>query len=176
MQNIPSISVDVDGNISLRGSENVMVLINGKPTALMGTNRAAVLQQMPASSIERIEVITNPSAKFKPDGTSGIINIVIKKNKSVGFNGTIMSNVGNDERFNGNIIANYNSGKVNIFGSYGIRQDDRLRYTLDTRKRTDLLTNIISYTDMDAQEKSRPISHIINSGIDFKINDHNQFG
>jgi outer membrane receptor protein involved in Fe transport len=176
MQNVPSLAVDIDGNISLRGSDNVIVLINGKPSALMGTNRAAVLQQMPANSIERIEVITNPSAKFKPDGTSGIINIVLKKNKSLGFNGTILSNIGNEGRYNGNVIANYNSGKVNVFGSYSIRQDDRLRYTLDSRKRTDSTTNLLSYTNMDAQEKSRPISHIFNSGIDFKINDHNDFG
>jgi outer membrane receptor protein involved in Fe transport len=176
MQNVPSISVDIDGNISLRGSENVMVLINGKPSALMGTNRAAVLQQMPASSIERIEVITNPSAKFKPDGTSGIINIVIKKNKSLGLNGTIQANAGNDQRYNGNVIANYNSGKVNVFGSYSIRQDDRLRYTLDNRKQTDLSSKEVSYTNMDADEKSRPLSHIINSGVDFKINDHNGIG
>ena len=176
MQNVPSVSVDIDGNISLRGSESVMVLINGKPSALMGTNRAAVLQQMPANSIERIEVITNPSAKFKPDGTSGIINIVLKKNKSLGLNGTILSNIGNEGRYNGNVIANYNSGKVNVFGSYSIRQDDRFRYTLDSRKRTDSTTNLLSYTNMDAQEKSRPISHIINTGFDFKINDHNDIG
>ena len=176
MQNVPSLSVDIDGNLGLRGSENVMVLINGKPSALMGTNRAAVLQQMPANSIERIEVITNPSAKFKPDGTSGIINIVLKKNKSLGLNGTILANAGNDERYNGNIIANYNSGKVNVFGSYSIRQDDRIRYTQDSRKRTDLTTNAVDYTNMDSRETSRPISHIINSGIDFKINDNNEIG
>ncbi len=81
LQNVPSVQVDLDGNVSLRGSDNVMFLINGKPSTLMGTNRAAVLQQMPASSIEKIEIITNPSAKYKPDGTSGIINIVLKKKK-----------------------------------------------------------------------------------------------
>lgn len=176
MQNVPSLSVDIDGNLSLRGSDNVIVLINGKPSALMGTNRAAVLQQMPANSIERIEVITNPSAKFKPDGTSGIINIVLKKNKGLGLNGTIMANAGNDDRYNGNVVANYNTGKVNVFGSYSIRQDDRLRYTMDSRKRTDPATGIVDYTNMYAHEKARPISNIINSGIDFKINDHNDFG
>ena len=176
MQNVPSLSVDIDGNLSLRGSDNVIVLINGKPSALMGTNRAAVLQQMPANSIERIEVITNPSAKFKPDGTSGIINIVLKKNKGLGLNGTIMANGGNDDRYNGNVVANYNTGKVNVFGSYSVRQDDRLRYTSDSRKRTDLTTNVVDYTYMDAREKARPISNIFNSGIDFKINDHNDFG
>lgn len=176
MQNVPSLSVDIDGNLSLRGSDNVIVLINGKPSAMMGTNRAAVLQQMPANSIERIEVITNPSAKFKPDGTSGIINIVLKKDKGLGMNGTIMANVGNDNRYNGNVAANYNTGKVNVFGSYSIRQDDRLRYTLDSRKRTDPTTSVIDYTNMYSYEKARPISNIISSGIDFKINDHNQIG
>ncbi len=176
IQNVPSITVDIDGNISLRGSENVMVLINGKPSALMGTNRAAVLQQMPASSIERIEVITNPSAKFKPDGTSGIINIVVKKNKNLGMNGTIQANAGNEHRYNGNIIANVNSGKVNVFGSYSIRQDDRIRYTLDSRKRTDPETQVVDYTNMDATEHSRPISNIINCGIDYTMNDQNEIG
>jgi outer membrane receptor protein involved in Fe transport len=176
MQNVPSLAIDIDGNISLRGSENVMVLINGKPSALMGTNRAAVLQQMPASSIERIEVITNPSAKFKPDGTSGIINIVLKKNKSLGMNGTIQANAGNDQRYNGNMIANYNSGKVNVYGSYSIRQDDRMRYTIDSRKRTDPLTNEVDYTNMNATEHSRPVSNIVNGGIDYSINDQNELG
>ncbi len=176
MQNVPSISVDIEGNISLRGSENVMVLINGKPSALMGTNRAAVLQQMPASSIERIEVITNPSAKFKPDGTSGIINIVVKKNKNLGMNGTVQANAGNEKRYNGNVIANFNTGKMNVYGSYSLRQDDRIRYTLDSRKRTDPLTKVVDYTMMDATEHSRPISHILNGGIDFSLNDKNEIG
>lgn len=176
MQNVPSLTVDIDGNISLRGSENVMVLINGKPSALMGTNRAAVLQQMPASSIERIEVITNPSAKFKPDGISGIINIVLKKNKSLGMNATVQANTGNEQRYNGNIIANYNSGKVNIYGSYNIRQDDRMRYTLDNRKRTDPETNEVDYTAMDATEHARPRSIIVNGGIDYILNDQHEMG
>ena len=121
MQNIPSLQVDIDGNVSLRGSENVTILIDGKPSAIMNLNRAAALQQIPASSIDKIEVITNPSAKFKPDGTSGIINIVLKKNKSLGFNGNITANVGNQERYNGNFLVNYNPGKVNIFWEYRIQ-------------------------------------------------------
>ena len=80
LKNIPSVEVDIDGTVNLRGSSDVMILINGRPSPLMGRSRAEVLQQLPANSIERIEVITNPSARFKPDGTSGIINIVLKKN------------------------------------------------------------------------------------------------
>ena len=76
LKNIPSVEVDIEGNVSLRGTGEVMILINGRPSPLMGKNQAEALQQIPANSIERIEVITNPSARFRPDGTSGIINIV----------------------------------------------------------------------------------------------------
>jgi outer membrane receptor protein involved in Fe transport len=176
MQNIPSLTVDIDGVVSLRGSSSVMILINGKPSALMGANRAAVLQQMPANTIERIEVITNPSAKFKPDGTSGIINIVLKKNKFLGFNGTVTANAGNDNRYNGNIIANYNPGKLNISGSYSIRQDDRIRYTNDFRTRTDTTTDTKTYSTINTNDHSRPLSHIISTGLDYKIDEKNSLG
>ena len=98
LQNIPSVSVDVDGNVSLRGSQNVMIMINGKTSSIMDKNSATVLDEMPANSIERIEVITNPSASFKPDGTSGIINIVLKKNTGTGINSNITFNLGNKNR------------------------------------------------------------------------------
>ncbi|MDP4289774.1 MAG: carboxypeptidase-like regulatory domain-containing protein, partial [Bacteroidota bacterium] len=95
LQNIPSVEVGIDGNVSLRGSENVMILINGKTSMLTMANRADILSQLPANTVDRIEVITNPSAKYKPDGTSGIINIVLKKNTNTGLNGTLVANAGN---------------------------------------------------------------------------------
>lgn len=176
LQNVPSVQVDIDGNVSLRGSDNVMILINGKPSALMGANRAAVLQQMPANSIDKIEIITNPSAKYKPDGTSGIINIVLKKNKSLGLNGSVSANAGNDERYNGNVMINYNPGKLNIYGSYSIRQDDRLRYTTDFRRRTKLNTDSVTYSNLNSTDHARPISNILHTGADYKFNDHNRIG
>jgi outer membrane receptor protein involved in Fe transport len=178
MQNIPSVTVDIDGVISLRGSSSVMILINGKPSALMGANRAAVLQQMPANTIEKIEVITNPSAKYKPDGTSGIINIVLKKNKFLGFNGTATANAGTDDRYNGNIVANYNPGKLNISGSYSVRQDDRIRFTDDSRYRLNSIIPIdtLSRSTLNVNDHSRPLSHIVSSGIDYRINDNNTVG
>jgi outer membrane receptor protein involved in Fe transport len=176
LQNVPSVQVDIDGNVSLRGSDNVMFLINGKPSSLMGTNRAAVLQQMPASSIEKIEIITNPSAKYKPDGTSGIINIVLKKDKSLGLNGQASVNAGNDNRYNANFSVNYNPGKLNVFGSYSIRQDERLRYTDDNRKHFISNTDTISYIHVLSRDYSRPLSHIVRVGADYKINSHNTLG
>jgi outer membrane receptor protein involved in Fe transport len=175
LQNVPSVQVDLDGNVSLRGSDNVMFLINGKPSSLMGTNRAAVLQQMPASSIEKIEIITNPSAKYKPDGTSGIINIVLKKDKNLGLNGQASVNAGNNNRYNGNFSLNYNPGKLNVFGSYSIRQDERLRYSDDSRKHF-ISSDTINYTHVVSRDLSRPLSHIIQTGVDYKINTHNSIG
>ena len=175
MQNIPSVQVDMEGNVSLRGSENVTILIDGKPSAMMKINRAAVLQQMSASSIEKIEIITNPSAKFKPDGTSGIINIVLKKNKNLGLNGVVTANLGNQNRRNFNVLANYNPGKLNVFGSFGIRQDNRARINNITTTAYDSL-KVPSYSKTNSFAKSNPVSYIASTGFDYKFNDKNQFG
>jgi outer membrane receptor protein involved in Fe transport len=150
-----------------------MFLINGKPSALMGANRAAVLEQIPASSIEKIEIITNPSAKYKPDGTSGIINLVLKKDKDPGLNGLVSANAGNDNRYNGNLSLNFNPGKFNIFGSYSIRQDERLRYTDDYREHYLPDSDSIIYTHVVSKDLSRPLSHIIHAGGEYKFNPHN---
>jgi len=95
LTNVPSVSVDTDGTVSMRGSTNVKFLINGKPSALLGIDDGAnALQSIPADQIERIEVITNPSSKFEASGTSGILNIILKKNKKVGFNGSVVGSLG----------------------------------------------------------------------------------
>ena len=91
LENIPSVDVDQEGNISLRNSEDVEIWINGKPAGLNSENRGQVLQQMPAGTIEKIELITNPSAKYSPEGTSGIINLVMKKDRSAGYYGSIQA-------------------------------------------------------------------------------------
>ncbi|TXI90170.1 MAG: TonB-dependent receptor [Chryseobacterium sp.] len=95
LTNVPSVSVDTDGTVSMRGSTNVKFLINGKPSALLGIDDGAnALQSIPADQIERIEVITNPSSKFEASGTSGILNIILKKSKKVGFNGSVVGSLG----------------------------------------------------------------------------------
>ncbi|AZA83055.1 TonB-dependent receptor [Chryseobacterium lactis] len=95
LTNVPSVSVDTDGTVSMRGSTNVKFLINGKPSALLGIDDGAnALQSIPADQIERIEVITNPSSKFEASGTSGILNIILKKNKKIGFNGSVVGTLG----------------------------------------------------------------------------------
>ncbi len=117
--NIPSVSVDVEGAISLRGNDNVRVLINGKPSALAGFGSTDVLQQLPADAIEKVEVITSPSARYDAEGTAGILNIVLKKEKTLGINGSINTTVG--VPFNARATTNFNirTEKFNIFNTLG---------------------------------------------------------
>ncbi|GAA4407618.1 outer membrane beta-barrel family protein [Nibrella viscosa] len=128
LQNVPSVTVDVDGTLSLRGSSNVIVLINGKPSGLTGLDRQAVLEQVPASNIERIEVITNPSARYDADGGGGIINIVLKKERAPGLNGNVQVNVGTRDKYNASVNLNYRVNKLNLFGSYNFRDERRFSY------------------------------------------------
>jgi len=177
LQNIPSVQVDIEGNVSLRGSENVLILVNGKSSNLMGANRAAVLEQLPADAIDKIEVITNPSAKFKPDGTGGIINITLKNKHDSGYSGNVRVTAGNDSRYNASVTANFNPGKYNVFGMYSIRKDDRPRYNEETRTEIDELTGKpTSTTYQHTEEYARPLSHIARLGVDYKLNDQNKVG
>jgi len=173
LQTIPSISVDMDGNISLRGSGNVTILINGRPS-VMATS--ANLLQMPASLIEKIEVITNPSAKYKPDGTAGIINIILKKEQKTGFNSILGANVGAMSRFNANLQLNYNHKKVNLFGSYGYRQDYRLRTSALRSQTNDTIIHNSVYFAQVSNGFARPISHLGQIGIDWAISDMDEAG
>ena len=176
LKNIPSVEVDIEGNISLRGSGDVMILINGKPSPLMGRNKAEVLQQLPANTIERIEVITNPSARFRPDGTSGIINIVLKRNTKTGLNGTVIGNIGNRDRGNGSINLNLRKGKVNSFINYNIRQEERNRYGRIERENYDSSGKVDGYYNEISNLKSRPLSHFITAGFELFPDPKNTLG
>jgi outer membrane receptor protein involved in Fe transport len=125
LQNVPSVQTDVDGNVSLRGSTGVKVLIDGKPSLIAGGDIAQILQSIPASSIESVEVITNPSAKYDAEGQSGIINIVLKRNKKLGLNGNIGLTAGNRDNYNGNASLSFQNNKINLYGNYGYRYGNR---------------------------------------------------
>jgi len=120
LDNVPSVTVDVEGNISLRGNESVRILINGKPSALSGLSPEA-LQQLPAESIEKVEVITNPSARYDAEGTAGILNIILKQSKTAGLNGSFSLNVGNPDSYGGNVSLNLRRNKFNIFTNTSYR-------------------------------------------------------
>lgn len=120
LQNAPSIKVDIEGNVSLRGNSNFTVLIDNRPTVLDATE---ALEQVPASTIQDIEIITNPSAKYDPEGTAGIINIITKKRTLEGINGISHLNVGLDEKYGGDLLLNFRNEKFNVFvgGDYNKR-------------------------------------------------------
>ena len=121
LDNVPSIEVDNDGNVSLRGNSSVEVWINGKASGLTSDNRAQILQQLPAESIERVEVIDNPSAKFSAEGSAGIINIVLKKDRKAGYYGSVQA--GGDTRGGANTSfnVNYNSRLIDSYLNIGYR-------------------------------------------------------
>ena len=130
LNNIPSIEVDNDGKVSLRGDGNVTILIDGRPSSLTGGNGKSMLDALPAGSIERIEIVNNPSAKYDPDGTSGIINIVLKKNKLRGINGNFLISGSTGTSLNGTASLSVRNAKMNIFGTYAYRyySGDRNRF------------------------------------------------
>lgn len=119
LNDIPSVELTAEGTISLRGSESVIIWINGKPSELDAENQTQILEQLPAESIERVEVITNPSSKYSPEGTAGIINIVLKEKRKAGYYGSIQAGINSRLGYNasGNIF--YSNNKIDLFGSLG---------------------------------------------------------
>ncbi len=170
LENTPGVEVDIDGNVSIRGSSNFNVLIDGKPTAMEGSE---ALQQIPASSIQEIEIITNPSAKYDPDGLTGIINIILKKNVKGGLNGLVSGSIGNDDRYDGSINLNYRKNKINLIGGYSYRQGKRSGNSESYYKTfTDTST---FFRDEDGERGRTRITHNIKAGIDYDFNDKNLF-
>ena len=121
LNNVPSVEVDQDGKISLRGDGNVTILIDGRPSTLSGSAGKSMLDALPANMIERIELVTNPSAKYDPDGTSGIINIVLKKNKLRGINGNVTLNSATGNILNGSTSLSVRNSRMNLYGTYSYR-------------------------------------------------------
>lgn len=173
LKNIPSVSFDNDGNVSLRGSSNVRVLINGKPSALTGSSRNAVLQQIPASSIKDVEVLTNPNAKYDPDGTGGIINIITKKQNRQGFNTRVEFNLGTINKYSGSLNLNYRVGKFNMFGNYSGDYKESWREITRDKSQTIYTDSTYSMVDSmfawnsDSRSENTRISHNIQLGTEY---------
>lgn len=120
LDNVPSVTVDIDGNVSLRGSDGVRLLIDGRPSSLVGAGNSNGLRSLPSNMIEKVEVITNPSARYEAEGMAGIINIVLKKNESAGINGAVDLNYGFPFRTGAALNLNYRKNKLNWFVNSGI--------------------------------------------------------
>lgn len=164
MNNIPSVNVDQDGKLSLRGNENVRVLIDGRPTNI---DPAQLLKQIPSTSIKKIELITNPSAKYNPEGMSGIINIILHKNANTGFNGSFSGGItfGETAKYNQSLDMNYKVGKVNFFGNGGRNFGTYFNDGKISRLDQDLVQRLDISNEND--------SFLYKVGMDYLINDHN---
>lgn len=180
LQNIPSVEVDNDGNISLRNSSNVEVWINGKASGLTSDNRADILEQMSAGTIEAVEVITNPSAKFNPEGTAGIINLVLKEDRKPGYYGSVSAGTswvpGNMPGANAGLNFNYNSSKVDFYVNFGTRymnsnansQTDR--YTFETGSNK---LDTISLLNTNTLGSNTMLGMFARAGVDIHLNKKN---
>jgi outer membrane receptor protein involved in Fe transport len=172
LSNIPSIEVDNQGNVSLRGNQNVTILIDGRPSAISGGVTGA-LEAIPAASIERIEIVTNPSAKYDPDGTAGIINIVLKKNKLRGINAGVDVSGATGPLVNGSANINYRTEKFNLFASYAYRRSYGYRNNFNDRYT--FLSDTINL-NQTRRGDDVDIAHTIKLGSDFFIKENQVIG
>ncbi len=172
LNNIPSIQVDQDGNISLRGDGNVTILIDGRPSTLTGGGGQNILDAIPANSIERIEVVTNPSARYDPDGTSGIINIVLKKNKVKGFSGMVSGTGATGNLYEGNLSLSYRSNKLNTYMNYSFNYYDGYRnYASEIERMYDNDSSTIFTQSREGTDMK--MSNTLVVGADYYFNDRN---
>ncbi len=170
LENVPSIRVDIEGNVSLRGSSGFTVLIDGKPTVL---DPSDALRQTPASTIENIEIITNPSAKYQPDGTGGIINIITKKNRAQGIQGLVNVKAGTFNQYGGDILLNWRQKNTNFF--VGADYNDRPFPGESYSKRT-TTANSVTTVKESFGENDRVYSGLsYRAGFDWDITDHDFF-
>lgn len=165
MNNIPSVSIDQQtGNISLRGNQNVTIMVDGK---LSNIPPDQLLKQLPSTSIKTIELITNPSAKYNPDGMSGIINIILKKNANIGFNGNINLGYTYEEypKYNSSLDLNYRNGKFNLYGSFANNNAERINFGEVNRVEQES-TQFFNFLNDDN-------SNVFKVGLDYYLNDNN---
>ncbi len=179
LEKSPGVSVDKDGNISLKGKQGVLVMLDGKQTYLSGQDLANLLKNMPSANLDQIEIMTNPPAKYDAAGNSGIINIKTKKNKTKGFNGsvTLGAGMGNKPKANESINLNYRTGKVNMFGNYSYSYNEGMQNLDLTRKFRDqqtgeLLSTFLQHTDMLPTNQT----HNYKAGIDYNISKNTTIG
>ena len=167
LRNVPGLTVDAEGNITMRGNSELSILVDGRPTSIT----AARLDRLPASAIEKIEIISNPSAKYNPEGKSGIINLRLKPQKSAGFNGNALFTAGTGDKYSGTLDLNYNFGDVNIFTSWSpnYRQTETSRWLY----RESYNVEIPHYLQQDANSTLDSRSNKFTLGTNMNLNPKN---
>ncbi|CAN5827723.1 TonB-dependent receptor [soil metagenome] len=169
LQAVPSVEVDADGKVSLRGNENVAVQINGRPAPIRGTQLAGFLKQLPANMVERVEVVPNPSAKYDPEGMAGIINIVLKENTDLGVSGGFTLGAATAERYNASGNLGYQRGPFTSFVSYGFNSDERRITGINDRERLGAGRTPLSFTEQDIAGNAANAGHNLNTTVDYRL-------
>ncbi len=173
LENIPSVKVDIEGNVSLRGSTSFTVLIDGRPTAL---DPSDALSQIPAGAIENIEIITNPSAKYEPDGTSGIINIITKKNKLNGLTGIINANIGKDQKYGADVTLDIRKEKWHYYLGGDFNQRN-MPGSMEYERTTQLAgSDTITFLNAEGNFKRKMRNGSVNGGIDWSFTESDVIG
>ena len=171
LETVPSISVDIEGNVSLRGRSNFTVLIDGKPTILDAQD---ALQQIPATSIASIEIITNPSAKYDPEGTAGIINIKLKKINIVGFSGMVNANGGLNDKYGGDLLVEYRNPDFNA--TFGVNHNNRFFPGTEREERSYFYEGTNSFIHSSGDTRRGRIFSGVRGGIEFHLSERNFVG
>ena len=167
LDNVPSVSVDVEGNVALRGNQNVRILINGKPSGLVGLSGPQGLRSLPAESIEKVEVVTSPSARYEASGTAGILNVILKKEELEGFNGSFILNGGAPTTYGGNATLNWRTKKLNVFSTTSLR-DSESRGGGDFESEN---FNPVRFVNEDRDYQRNRKSIFFNLGAEYYFND-----
>lgn len=171
LSNIPSIEVDIDDNISLRGSENVAIYLNGRPAPMSGEALSGYLNGLSAESIKRVEIIPNPSARYEPEGMSGIINIVLAQKQTQTLGGSVSANANTNDRYGASGNLHFGSGPWNVFAGYGLRYGQRERSGSQFRENRFL--DPMTYLAQEQEGERSGLSHNLNATIDYRLSDLN---
>ena len=167
---VPSVQVDGDGKVSLRGNENVAVQINGRPTPITGAQLASYLKSLPANIVERVEVVPNPSARYDPEGMAGIINIVLKQNTDLGLSTALMVGAAQTDRYNASGNVGYQRGRFSSMSNVGVNKDVRNIAGVNERERLGALRAAVAFTDQDIDGEQDNAGQNFTTSIDWKLN------
>jgi iron complex outermembrane recepter protein len=167
---LPSIQMDDEGGITMRGSGNILIYINGRPSNLSGDDAESILAQFPANSIKSVELITNPSSRYDAAGVGGIINIILKKDERIGFNGQANVSVGTRDKYQVGVNLNYGGDKMNYFGSYNYQ--DRRTFRESEAFRSTTIPNASPFLDQDSYGERVDANHFMRGGFDYTPAEH----
>ena len=172
LRNVPSVDVDIDNNISLRGNTGVVIQINGRPSALKGSQLGNFLDQLPADAIDHVEIIPNPSAREDADGVAGIINIVLRQKPDAGTSGSLTLGGGTTGHVDAGVNGGWQRGPLSAFGSYSLLRDNRPRY--DAIFRQDSYAGPLTYLQENGTRTQIPLVHTVTGNVTYQPSDHDE--